>query len=51
MEVFKVALDGDLSNLVYRKLFLPMAGGLEPDDHQGPFQPKAFDGLPKVDHS
>ena len=32
LEVFKARLDGALSNLVYWKMFLLMAGGLEPDD-------------------
>jgi len=32
LEVFKARLDGALSNLVYWKLSLLMAGGLEPDD-------------------
>jgi len=39
---FKVRLDRALSNLIYWKLSLPMAGGLELDDLQGPFQPKPF---------
>jgi len=42
LEVFKARLDGALSNLVQWKVSLPMAGGLELDDPQGPFQPKAF---------
>ena len=29
---FKARLDGALSNLVWWKVSLPMAGGLEPDD-------------------
>jgi len=33
LEVFKASLDGSLSNLVYWKVSLPIAGGL------GPFQP------------
>ena len=32
LAVFKARLDGALSNLVWWKVFLPMAGGLEPDD-------------------
>jgi len=32
LEVFKANSDGDLSNLVLRKVSLPMAGGLELDD-------------------
>jgi len=32
LAVFKARLDRALSNLVYRKVSLPMAGGLEPDD-------------------
>jgi len=36
---FKARLDGALSNLVWWKMSLRMAGGLEPGDLQGPFQP------------
>ena len=32
LEGFKARLDGALSNLVYWKVSLPMAGGLEPAD-------------------
>jgi len=32
LEVFKARLDRALSNLVWWKLSLPVAGGLEPDD-------------------
>jgi len=32
LEMFKARLDGTLSNLVYWKMSLPMAGGLELDD-------------------
>jgi len=32
LAVFKARLDGALSNLVWWKVSLPMAGGLEPDD-------------------
>ena len=32
LSVFKARLDRALSNLVYWKVSLPMAGGLEPDD-------------------
>ena len=39
---FKARLDRALSNLVWWKMSLLMAGGLEPDDLQGPFQPKRF---------
>ena len=39
---FKARLDGALSNLVWWKMSLLMAGGLEPDDLQGPFQPLPF---------
>jgi len=31
-EMFKARLDGALSNVVYWKVSLPVAGGLEPDD-------------------
>jgi len=39
---FKARLDGALSNLGWWKMSLLMAGWLEPDDLQGPFQPKPF---------
>lgn len=39
---FKTRLDWALSNLVYWKLSLPIAGGLELDHLQGSFQPKPF---------
>jgi len=42
LEVFKARLDGALSNLVWWKVSLPMAGELELDGLQGPFQPKPF---------
>jgi len=32
LAVFKARLDGPLSTLVWWKMFLLMAGGLEPDD-------------------
>jgi len=32
LAVFKARLDGALSNLVWLKVSLPMAGGLEQDD-------------------
>jgi len=32
LEVFKARLDGALSNLVWWKMSLLVAGGLEPDD-------------------
>ena len=32
LEVFKARLDGALSNVVWWKMSLPMAGGLERDD-------------------
>jgi len=40
--VFKARLDGALSNLVWWKVSLPMAGGLGLDDLQGFLQPKPF---------
>ena len=40
----KARLDGALSTLGWWKTSLLMAGGLEPDDLQGPFQPKPFYG-------
>ena len=46
LEVFKVKLDGALSNLVqyqiWRLVALPVSGGLEFDDPWSPFQPKPF---------
>jgi len=42
LAVFQARLDGALSNLVWWKMSLLMAGELEPDDLQGPFQPKPF---------
>jgi len=39
---FKARLDGALSNLVWWKMSLLMAGKLELDDFQGPFQPLPF---------
>ena len=40
LEAFKARLDGALSNLIYREMFLPIAGGLELDDLKSPFQTK-----------
>jgi len=42
LAVLKARLDGALSNLVWWKVSLLMAGGLEPDELSGPFQPKPF---------
>jgi len=42
LELFRARLDGALSSLVWWKMSLLMAGGLEPDDLRGPFQPKPF---------
>ena len=42
LEALKASLEGALSNLVYREVFLPIAGGLKLDDLKGPFQPKPF---------
>jgi len=42
LETFKARLDGALSTLGWWKMSLLMAGGLEPDGLQGPFQPKPF---------
>jgi len=44
LAVFKARFDGALSSLGWWKVSLLMAGGLEPDDLQGPFQLKPFDG-------
>ena len=41
LEAFKARLDGAVSNLIYRKVFLYIVGGvLELDNLKGPFQPK-----------
>jgi len=42
LEVFKVRLDGALSNLGWWKMSLPMAGGLDWMIFAGPFQLKPF---------
>jgi len=43
---FKARLDGALSTLGWWKLSLLMAGGLEPDELSGPFQPKpSYDSM------
>ena len=42
LAVFKARLGGALRNLVWWKMSLLMAGGVEPDDLEGPFQPKPF---------
>jgi len=48
LEGFKARLDGALSNLGWWKMSLPMAGGLEPDELSGPFQPKPFYGSKQI---
>jgi len=40
LAAFEARLDGALSNLVWWKVFLSMAGGLELDDLYSPFQHK-----------
>ena len=42
LEAFKSRLDRALSNLVWREVSLPVAGGLELGDLKGTFQPKSF---------
>jgi len=42
LAVFKARLDGALSNLGWWKMSLLMAGGLDPADLYGPFQPLSF---------
>jgi len=42
LEVFKARLDGALSNMVWWKMSLLTAGGLEPHDLSGRFQPLPF---------
>jgi len=44
LEALKARLDGALSNLVYREVSLPIAGGLELGDLNCPLQPKPFCG-------
>jgi len=49
LAVFKARLDGALSNLVWWKMFLLTAGGLDLDDLSGPFQPlPLYDSIFKV---
>jgi len=47
LAVFKARLDGAWSTLIWWKVSLPVAGGLELDDLSGPFQPKPFYDLGK----
>jgi len=42
LEAFKARLDVALGSLVWWLATLHMAGGLELDDHCGPFQPRPF---------
>ena len=42
LEAFKARLDVALGSLVWWLSTLPVAGGLKPDDHCGPFQPRLF---------
>jgi len=42
LEAFKARLDVALGSLVCWLATLHIAGGLEPDDHCGPFQPRPF---------
>ena len=42
LETFKARLDVALGSLVWWLATLPVAGGLEPDDLYGPFQPRPF---------
>ena len=42
LEVFKTTLDRALRNLLWWKMSLFVAEGLESDDLQGPFHPKPF---------
>ena len=42
LEAFKARLDAALGNLVWWLATLHIAGGLEVDDHCGPFQPRPF---------
>jgi len=40
LEAFKARLDVALGSLVWWLVTLHIAGGLKPDDHCGPFQPR-----------
>ena len=42
LEAFKTRLDVALGSRVWWLATLPVAGGLEPGDHCGPFQPRPF---------
>ena len=42
LEAFKARLDMALGSLIYWLVTLHIAGGLKPDDHCGPFQPRPF---------
>jgi len=42
LEAFKARLDVALGSLVCWLATLHIAGGLKPDDHCGPFQPRPF---------
>jgi len=42
LAVFKARLDGALSTLLWWKMSLPVAWGLELDHLEGPLQPKPF---------
>ena len=42
LEAFKARLDVALGSLVCWLVTLHIAGGLKPDDHCGPFQPRPF---------
>ena len=43
LEVFKVRLDGALSDLISQEMSLPMAGGLDWMIFEGPSHPKRLD--------
>jgi len=42
LEAFKARLDVALGSLVWWLVTLHIAGGLKPDGHGGPFQPRPF---------
>jgi len=42
LQAFKARLDVALGSLVWWLVTLQIAGGLKPDDHCGPFQPRPF---------
>ena len=49
LEAFKARLDVALGSLVWWLVTLHIAGGLKPDGHCGPFQPRpSYDSMIRV---